>query len=112
MTTRGPFFELIRAGVSRTSSKIGSIRACLARPKFRLGLPPSSTVTLGDKLPKNFLAASSAFSIEELIDSVMALAIAATNAASVSVGQRSTYAEMKFFRGNFLNAARTSDVFP
>src|SRR6476659_2382427 len=102
----------MRAGVSRTSSRIVSIRAYLARPKLRLGFPSSSTDMLGDKALKNFFAVSSAFSTDELIDSAMARATAATKVASLSVGHRSTYADTKFLRGSLSRVARTSEVLP
>lgn len=68
----------------------GSIRACFARPNESVGFPSSSTVRLGERLPKNLLAVSISFSVEELIDSVIALATAATNVVSLSVGHKST----------------------
>ncbi len=60
------------------------------QPNESVGFPSSSTVRLGERLPKNLLAVSISFSVEELIDSVIALATAATNVVSLSVGHKST----------------------
>jgi len=64
--------------------------ACLLTPNVNVGLPSSSVVTLGARLPKNFRAVSNTFSTEVLIDSAMALATAVRKLASLSVGHKST----------------------
>jgi hypothetical protein len=62
----------------------------LADSEHEHGLPSSSTVTLGARLPKNLFAVSSTLSTEVLVESVIALAAAVMNVASLSVGHKST----------------------
>ena len=98
--------------MSSTSSSAALRWARRVTPKPISGRPSSLTVTAGARLPKNCFAICRSFCAEVVIDSAMALASAVTNAASLSVGQRSTYAATVCFFGNRARTLLISEVFP
>ena len=81
-------------------------------PKEIVGLPASSKVRLGTKLPKNFFAVCSNRSVVVAVASVMARATVVTKEATLSVAHKSTYTPRYSFSGRLASSRLMSHVFP